>query len=70
MIEGRKMKDLAADFQALWLRLARLPSASPKVWMDAYLAAFAIRHDIELVTLDLDFRNFERDGLQLSFPEP
>jgi predicted nucleic acid-binding protein len=33
--------------------------------MDAYLAAFAILHDMELVTLDRDFRNFEKDGLKL-----
>jgi toxin-antitoxin system PIN domain toxin len=51
--------------QPLWLKLAALPSASPKVWMDAYLAAFAIRHEAEFVTLDRDFRNFEKEGLKL-----
>ena len=51
--------------RALWQRLAAIPSASPKVWMDAYLAAFAIRHDVEFVTLDRDFKNFEKDGLKL-----
>ncbi len=55
----------AADLEPLWLRLAGLPSSSPKVWMDAYLAAFAILHDAEFVTLDRDFRNFEKDGLKL-----
>jgi toxin-antitoxin system PIN domain toxin len=53
------------DLEPLWHRLAGLPSASPKVWMDAYLAAFAIRHEAEFVTLDRDFRNFEKDGLRL-----
>lgn len=48
-----------------WLELAGLPSASPKVWMDAYLAAFAILHGMEFVTLDRDFRNFEKAGLNL-----
>lgn len=48
-----------------WLELAGLPSSSPKVWMDAYLAAFSIRHGVEFVTLDRDFQNFEKDGLNL-----
>ncbi len=51
--------------ESRWLESARLPSASPKVWMDAYLAAFAIRHETEFVTLDRDFQNFEKDGLKL-----
>ena len=51
--------------QQLWLELAALPSASPKVWMDAYLAAFAIRHDTEFVTLDRDFMGFEKSSLRL-----
>ena len=44
---------------------AQLSSASPKVWTDAYLAAFAIGHDQELVTIDSDFKNFEKAGLNL-----
>jgi toxin-antitoxin system PIN domain toxin len=54
-----------SGLESRWLELAGLRSASPKVWMDAYLAAFAILHDMELVTLDRDFRNFEKDGLKL-----
>lgn len=57
--------DEQVGFETLWQRLAAIPSASPKVWMDAYLAAFAIRHDVEFVTLDRDFKNFEKDGLKL-----
>jgi toxin-antitoxin system PIN domain toxin len=53
------------ELEPLWHRLAGLPTASPKVWMDAYLAAFAIRLEAEFVTLDQDFRNFEKDGLKL-----
>ncbi len=41
-----------------WEKHARRPSASPKVWMDAYLAAFARGHGIALATLDRDFLNF------------
>lgn len=54
-----------SGLESRWLELARLPSASPKVWMDAYLAAFAILHGMVLVTLDRDFRNFEKLGLKL-----
>lgn len=49
----------------LWFKLAAIPSASPKVWMDAYLAAFAIRAALPFATLDTDFRRFEAAGLQL-----
>jgi toxin-antitoxin system PIN domain toxin len=49
----------------LWFELAAIPSASPKVWMDAYLAAFAIRAALPFATLDTDFRRFEAAGLQL-----
>lgn len=44
--------------RALWLKLAGLPSASPHVWMDAYLAAFAISAGLQLVTFDRAFGQF------------
>ena len=50
----------------LWRTLAGLDSASPKVWMDAYLAAFAIAAGLRLVTLDKDFNNFLPQGLDLA----
>jgi toxin-antitoxin system PIN domain toxin len=76
-----KCQDLLALPQILWLdeppglvdqwpALACLPSASPKVWTDAYLAAFAIGHDLELVTIDSDFKNFEKAGLNLKILFP
>lgn len=49
----------------LWLRLADRGTASPKLWMDAYLAAFAISGGLALVTLDKDFCQFESAGLDL-----
>lgn len=55
-----------ADTRELWLELASVPSSSPKVWMDAYLAAFAISARLPFATLDADFRRFEAQGLQLS----
>jgi hypothetical protein len=36
--------------------LTRLKSASPKVWADAYLVAFAATSQLTLVTLDRAFR--------------
>ena len=54
-----------AGTRELWLELVAIPSASPKVWMDAYLAAFAIRAGIPFATLNSDFRRFEAGGLSL-----
>ena len=34
-------------------------AASPKLWMDAYLAAFAIESGQQLVTTDTGFRQFK-----------
>lgn len=48
-----------------WRSLAAVDSASPKVWMDAYLAAFAMASGLRLVTLDRDFQNFVSQGLNL-----
>jgi uncharacterized protein len=45
----------------LWPKLAARATASPKLWMDAYLAAFAIKADLALVTTDAAFNQF--DGL-------
>ena len=55
---------------ALWHRLAARDTASPKVWMDAYLAAFAIGGALRLVTLDHDFKNFTAQGLDLVLLNP
>ena len=55
---------------ALWHRLASLNTASPKVWMDAYLAAFALSGRLRLVTLDHDFKNYETQGLDLLLLNP
>ena len=50
----------------LWRALAGLSTTSPKVWMDAYLAAFAIVGDLRMITLDHDFKSFEAAGLKLN----
>ncbi len=48
-----------------WHQLASIETASPKVWMDAYLAAFAICAAIPLITFDRDFKKYRSDGLNL-----
>jgi len=57
---------LAGEPVALaWLDWAAPPSRSPKLWNDAYLAAFAAAHGMRLVTFDSGFRQFERRNLDL-----
>ncbi len=51
------------SLEATLRQLTQAPTASPKVWTDAYLAAFALSADIQLVTFDRGFRQFS--GLQL-----
>jgi toxin-antitoxin system PIN domain toxin len=48
---------------ALWHRFASSSKASPKVWMDAYLAAFAVAGGYQMVTTDKGFKQFK--GLDL-----
>lgn len=47
-----------AGVERLWKKLAGRKTSSPKVWMDAYLAAFAIAGGFQLVTTDKDFQQF------------
>jgi uncharacterized protein len=63
-------RDEPAGVAPLWHRLAVTDSTAPKIWMDAYLAAFAISADLHMVTLDRDFRAFEQHGLQLRLLNP
>lgn len=59
--------DEPSDLETLWRAWAIHPQSSPKLWMDAYLAAFARVGDLELVTIDRGFRQFE--GLRLTVIE-
>ncbi len=45
-------------------RLTQASTASPKVWTDAYLAAFALGAGVQFVTFDRGFRQFS--GLDLT----
>jgi predicted nucleic acid-binding protein len=56
--------------RGLWLKLGALNRTAPKVWMDAYLAAFAITLDVKLVTLDSDFKTYVANGLNLRLLAP
>jgi predicted nucleic acid-binding protein len=47
-----------ANLLPRWRSLAELATASPKRWMDAYLAAFALEANIGLVTTDSGFKIF------------
>jgi toxin-antitoxin system PIN domain toxin len=42
-----------------WRRFTFRPLSSPKLWMDAYLAAFAVSGGFTFVTTDSGFRQFE-----------
>lgn len=58
--------DFAAEpprLEAPWAELASIAQASPKLWNDAYLAAFAVRSGFCLVTFDSGFKQFK--GLDL-----
>jgi toxin-antitoxin system PIN domain toxin len=50
---------------SLWLQLGTTERPAPKLWMDAYLAAFAISAALPLLTLDRDFEAFTSAGLCL-----
>jgi len=52
-----------SGLETQWKGLAHVPSASPKLWMDAYLAAFAIAGGHQLITIDSAFTQFH--GLDL-----
>jgi toxin-antitoxin system PIN domain toxin len=43
---------------SLWKVHTDRPTISPKLWMDAYLTAFAVAGNFKLVTTDRGFRQF------------
>lgn len=54
-----------AGLEALWRRFAARGTASPKIWMDAHLAAFALAGGYRMVTTDAAFRQFRGLDLEL-----
>lgn len=59
--------DEPAGLERHWQEFAVRPGPSPKVWMDAYLAAFAVASGCRLVTIDAAFRQFA--GLDVTIVE-
>jgi uncharacterized protein len=55
--------DEPAGLESSWTKFAIRGTASPKLWMDAYLAAFALAGRYRMVTTDAAFRQFQ--GLDL-----
>jgi toxin-antitoxin system PIN domain toxin len=53
------------DLEAHWLAWADAPTAATKLWMDAYLAAFAFAAGMQLVTFDGGFEKYRSKGLDL-----
>jgi uncharacterized protein len=49
----------------IWRKLSETHTPSPKIWMDSYLAAFAICGGMRFVTLDKDLKKFKPRGLDL-----
>jgi len=48
-----------------WKRFALRDTASPKIWMDAYLAAFALAGRYQMVTTDAAFKQFRGLDIEL-----
>lgn len=61
--EGVSIVEEPADLEENWKAAAVRDTASPKLWMDAYLAAFAMSAGYQLVTTDNAFKQFK--GLEL-----
>jgi len=57
--------DEPAGLEAHWSRFALRETASPKTWMDAYLAAFAFAGGYRMVTTDGAFKQFRGLDLEL-----
>lgn len=57
--------DEPSGLDAKWKRFALRDSASPKMWMDAYLAGFALAGGYRMVTTDNGFEQFRGLDLKL-----
>jgi toxin-antitoxin system PIN domain toxin len=51
-----------------WKKFAARDAASPKLWMDAYLVAFAMAGGYQLVTTDRGFKQYRGLDLQVLTP--
>ena len=46
------------DIELAWRELTNRDERSPKVWQDAYLAAFALKSSLRIVTFDQGFKAY------------
>ena len=53
------------ELETMWKPFALRDTASPKLWMDAYLAGFALAGGYRMVTTDAAFKQFRRLDLEL-----
>jgi toxin-antitoxin system PIN domain toxin len=60
--------DEPGGVEEIWKSLALRETSSPKLWMDAWLAAFAIASGAQLITIDKAFSQF--NGLDLCLLKP
>lgn len=51
-------RDEPPGLETIWKKLGARRTSSPKLWMDAYLAAFALAAGAQLVTTDTAFAQF------------
>jgi toxin-antitoxin system PIN domain toxin len=61
--ESTRWAEEPRGLESQWKKFAGSSKSSPKLWMDAYLAAFAVTGDLQLVTTDKAFKQFK--GLDL-----
>ncbi len=62
-IDAIRLLEEPTDLQGHWRSYAGRDTSSPNLWMDAYLAAFAVAGGMQMVTMDTGFRQF--DGLDV-----
>jgi predicted nucleic acid-binding protein len=55
---GSRFVEEPEGLESAWHRLSSVPMPSPKLRMDAYLAAFAIAGQYRLASLDRSFKQF------------
>lgn len=58
-------RDEPVEIERLWHEFASGNTASPKLWMDACLAAFEVAGGYRLVSLDKAFSQFSQLDLEL-----
>jgi uncharacterized protein len=57
-------------FEHLWRRMTNVTTYSPRIWMDRYLAAFAMADSLTLATLDRTFAALPELSVHVLTPSP